>query len=95
MNIKNTLKAHGLRARELSETADPYAKIRLLPDRSNVWQTRIHRRTLDPGKNDVLNLFLMLHVLHSIHDICNNNNVFHLSIIKTHYDHELTSKIME
>lgn len=29
--------------------ADPYAKIRLLPDRSNVWQTRIHKRTLNPG----------------------------------------------
>lgn len=37
-----------MRARELSGTADPYAKIRLLPDRSNVWQTRIHRRTLNP-----------------------------------------------
>lgn len=44
-------KAHDLRARELSGIADPYAKIRLLPDRSNVWQTTIHRRTLNPGKN--------------------------------------------
>ncbi|KAL2750697.1 synaptotagmin-2-like [Vespula maculifrons] len=42
------LEARNLRARELSGTADPYAKIRLLPDRSNVWQTRIHRRTLNP-----------------------------------------------
>lgn len=29
---------------------DPYAKIRLLPDKNNVWQTRIHRRTLNPGE---------------------------------------------
>lgn len=43
-------KAHDLRARELSGIADPYAKIRLLPDRNNVWQTTIHRRTLNPGK---------------------------------------------
>ncbi|XP_072755414.1 synaptotagmin-5-like [Anoplolepis gracilipes] len=42
------IEAHDLRARELSGTADPYAKIRLLPDRSNVWQTTIHRRTLNP-----------------------------------------------
>ncbi|KAG7205566.1 hypothetical protein KM043_007538 [Ampulex compressa] len=42
------IEAHELRARELSGTADPYAKIRLLPDRSNVWQTRIHKRTLNP-----------------------------------------------
>ncbi|XP_024944967.1 synaptotagmin-5 isoform X2 [Cephus cinctus] len=42
------IEAHDLQARELSGTADPYAKIRLLPDRSNVWQTRIHKRTLNP-----------------------------------------------
>ncbi|XP_014607577.1 PREDICTED: synaptotagmin-5 [Polistes canadensis] len=42
------IEARNLRARELSGTADPYAKIRLLPDRSNVWQTRIHKRTLNP-----------------------------------------------
>ncbi|KAG8335339.1 hypothetical protein J6590_070577 [Homalodisca vitripennis] len=40
--------AHDLQARDFSGTADPYAKIRLLPDRSNVWQTRIHKRTLNP-----------------------------------------------
>ncbi|EGI64181.1 SYT3 protein, partial [Acromyrmex insinuator] len=42
------IEAHDLRARELSGIADPYAKIRLLPDRNNVWQTTIHRRTLNP-----------------------------------------------
>ncbi|XP_076686648.1 synaptotagmin-1-like [Andrena cerasifolii] len=42
------IEAHDLHARELSGIADPYAKVRLLPDRSNVWQTRIHRRTLNP-----------------------------------------------
>ncbi|XP_054283657.1 synaptotagmin-5 isoform X2 [Macrosteles quadrilineatus] len=40
--------AHDLQARDFSGTADPYAKIRLLPDRTNVWQTRIHKRTLNP-----------------------------------------------
>lgn len=39
-----------MQPRDFSGTADPYAKIRLLPDRSNVWQTRIHKRTLNPGK---------------------------------------------
>ncbi|XP_039304606.1 synaptotagmin-1 [Solenopsis invicta] len=42
------IEAHDLRARELSGIADPYAKIRLLPDRNNIWQTTIHRRTLNP-----------------------------------------------
>ena len=42
--------ARDLRARDLSETADPYAKIRLLPDRSTVKQSRIQKQTLNPGK---------------------------------------------
>ncbi|XP_067002242.2 synaptotagmin-5 [Anabrus simplex] len=42
------IEAHDLQARDFSGTADPYAKIRLLPDRTNVWQTRIHKRTLNP-----------------------------------------------
>lgn len=42
------VEAHDLHARELNGTADPYAKVRLLPDWGNVWQTRIHRRTLNP-----------------------------------------------
>ncbi|XP_076246948.1 synaptotagmin-9-like [Calliopsis andreniformis] len=42
------VEARNLCARELSGTANPYAKIRLLPDQNNVWQTKIHRRTLDP-----------------------------------------------
>ncbi|XP_026469194.1 synaptotagmin-5-like [Ctenocephalides felis] len=42
------IEAQDLQARDFSGTADPYAKIRLLPDRNNVWQTRIHKRTLNP-----------------------------------------------
>nr|CAD7395384.1 unnamed protein product [Timema poppensis] len=42
------IEAHDLQARDFSGTADPYAKIRLLPDRTNIWQTRIHKRTLNP-----------------------------------------------
>ncbi|XP_033340641.2 synaptotagmin-5 [Megalopta genalis] len=42
------IEARDIHARELSGTANPYAKIRLLPDGSNVWQTQIHRRTLNP-----------------------------------------------
>lgn len=52
--IKFSLKkqANDLQPRDFSGTADPYAKVRLLPDASktNMWQTRIHKRTLNPGK---------------------------------------------
>lgn len=51
------LQAQDLLAREFSGTADPYAKIRLLPDRNNVWQTRIHKKTLNPGNFHVSVLF--------------------------------------
>lgn len=46
------IEAQDLQPRDFSGTADPYAKVRLLPDASkiNMWQTRIHKRTLNPGK---------------------------------------------
>ncbi|XP_055381688.1 synaptotagmin-B [Condylostylus longicornis] len=42
------IEAQELQPRDFSGTADPYAKIRLLPDKKNVWQTRIHKKTLNP-----------------------------------------------
>lgn len=40
--------AEDLQPRDFSGTADPYARVRFLPDRQNRWQTRIHKRTLNP-----------------------------------------------
>lgn len=48
LNVK-LIDAQDLHPRDFSGTADPYAKIRLLPDKANVWQTRIHKRTLNPS----------------------------------------------
>ncbi|XP_053675820.1 synaptotagmin-5 [Anopheles nili] len=42
------VEAQDLQPQDFSGTADPYAKIRLLPDRNNMWQTRIHKKTLNP-----------------------------------------------
>ncbi|XP_036340157.1 synaptotagmin-5-like isoform X1 [Rhagoletis pomonella] len=42
------IEAHNLQPRDFSGTADPYAKVRLLPEKKNFWQTRIHKRTLNP-----------------------------------------------
>ncbi|XP_058840092.1 synaptotagmin-5-like [Topomyia yanbarensis] len=47
LNVK-LIEAQDLQPRDFSGTADPYAKIRLLPDRNNMWQTRIHKKTLNP-----------------------------------------------
>src|SRR5687768_16465989 len=40
--------ARDLVARDFSGTADPYAKVRLLPDRKNFRTSRIHKKTLNP-----------------------------------------------
>ncbi|XP_037711168.1 synaptotagmin-5 isoform X1 [Drosophila subpulchrella] len=47
LNVR-LLEAQNLQPRQFSGTADPYAKVRLLPDKKNFWQTRIHKRTLNP-----------------------------------------------
>ncbi|XP_058450136.1 synaptotagmin-A [Malaya genurostris] len=47
LNVK-LIEAQDLQPRDFSGTADPYAKIRLLPDRNNMWQTRVHKKTLNP-----------------------------------------------
>lgn len=50
INIYKNFQANDLQPRDFSGTADPYAKIRLLPDKTNFWQTKIHKRTLNPSK---------------------------------------------
>ncbi|XP_017037381.1 synaptotagmin-5 [Drosophila kikkawai] len=47
LNVR-LLEAQNLQPRQFSGTADPYAKVRLLPDKKNFWQTRIHKKTLNP-----------------------------------------------
>ncbi|CAM4563753.1 unnamed protein product [Leuciscus chuanchicus] len=42
------LKALDLPAKDFTGTSDPYVKIYLLPDRKKKFQTRVHRKTLNP-----------------------------------------------
>ncbi|KAA0707711.1 Synaptotagmin-6 Synaptotagmin VI [Triplophysa tibetana] len=42
------LKAFDLPAKDLCGSSDPYVKIYLLPDRKRKFQTRVHRKTLNP-----------------------------------------------
>nr|XP_046188165.1 synaptotagmin-6-like [Oncorhynchus gorbuscha] len=44
----NILKAFDLPAKDLCGSSDPYVKIYLLPDRKRKFQTRVHRKTLNP-----------------------------------------------
>ncbi|KAA0707103.1 Synaptotagmin-6 Synaptotagmin VI [Triplophysa tibetana] len=48
MLLVNILKAFDLPAKDLCGSSDPYVKIYLLPDRQQKFQTRVHRKTLNP-----------------------------------------------
>ena len=42
------VRAEGLPAKDFSGTSDPYVKVYLLPDRKFKYQTKVHRKTLNP-----------------------------------------------
>ncbi|XP_074123315.1 synaptotagmin-10 isoform X1 [Sminthopsis crassicaudata] len=46
--VVNIIKALDLPAKDFTGTSDPYVKIYLLPDRKKKFQTRVHRKTLNP-----------------------------------------------
>ncbi|XP_018616069.2 synaptotagmin-6 [Scleropages formosus] len=50
--LVNILKAFDLPAKDLCGSSDPYVKIYLLPDRKQKYQTRVHRKTLNPTFNE-------------------------------------------
>ncbi|XP_072125412.1 synaptotagmin-10 isoform X2 [Mobula birostris] len=50
--IVTILKCLDLPAKDDSGTSDPYVKIYLLPDRKKKFQTRVHRKTLNPSFNE-------------------------------------------
>ena len=45
-------RAEELPAKDFSGTSDPYVKVYLLPDRKNKFQTKVHRKTLNPDFNE-------------------------------------------
>ena len=46
--IVTIFRAEDLPAKDFSGTSDPYVKVYLLPDRKNKFQTKVHRKTLNP-----------------------------------------------
>lgn len=62
--------ANDLQPRDFSGTADPYAKIRLLPDRMNFWQTKIHKKTLNPSESSFHVQFISAAINFLLKSIC-------------------------
>ncbi|KAI1890697.1 hypothetical protein AGOR_G00156310 [Albula goreensis] len=50
--LVNVLKAFDLPAKDFCGSSDPYVKVYLLPDRKRKFQTRVHRKTLNPIFNE-------------------------------------------
>lgn len=48
----NIIRAENLPAKDFSGTSDPYVKVYLLPDRKTKFQTKVHRKTLNPDFNE-------------------------------------------
>lgn len=46
------IQAEGLAAMDMSGTSDPYVKVYLLPDKKKKFETKVHRKTLDPTFNE-------------------------------------------
>ncbi|XP_043932389.1 synaptotagmin-6 [Protopterus annectens] len=55
MLIVQILKAFDLPAKDFCGSSDPYVKIYLLPDRKRKFQTRVHRKTLNPTFDETFN----------------------------------------
>eukprot|EP00062_Callorhinchus_milii_P010625 gi/632955816/ref/XP_007893651.1/ PREDICTED: synaptotagmin-10 [Callorhinchus milii] len=66
------LKALDLPAKDFSGTSDPYVKIFLLPDRKKKFQTRVHRKTLNPIFEETFQFPLVFDQL--------NNRKLHFSV---------------
>uniref|UniRef100_A0A3B3RKN3 Synaptotagmin 3 n=1 Tax=Paramormyrops kingsleyae TaxID=1676925 RepID=A0A3B3RKN3_9TELE len=63
--IVKILKALDLPAKDANGFSDPYVKIYLLPDRKKKFQTKVHRKTLNPIFNETFQFGVPLAELHN------------------------------
>ncbi|XP_043120086.1 synaptotagmin-1b [Puntigrus tetrazona] len=50
--VVGVVEAEGLAAMDMSGTSDPYVKVYILPDKKKKFETKVHRKTLDPTFNE-------------------------------------------
>lgn len=55
------LQAEELPGLDMSGTSDPYVKVYLLPDKKKKFETKVHRKTLNPVFNETFNFKVTLH----------------------------------
>ncbi len=60
--IVGVVEAEGLAAMDMSGTSDPYVKVYLLPDKKKKFETKVHRKTLDPTFNEHFTFKVQLNI---------------------------------
>ena len=84
--IVTVISAEGLPAKDFSGTSDPYVKIYLLPDRKHKYQTKVHRKTLNP----IFNETFLFHV--RANDNCPGSELYGKMIQFSVYDFDRFSR---
>ena len=74
----------------MSGTSDPYVKVYLLPDKKKKYETKVHRKTLNPVFNESFTFKVgFLHNTRELHfkvGFLHNNRKLHLQgKLPTHY----------
>ena len=57
------IQAAELPAMDMGGTSDPYVKVYLLPDKKKKFETKVHRKTLNPTFNEQFIFKVHLHLL--------------------------------
>lgn len=60
------LQAEELPALDMGGTSDPYVKVYLLPDKKKKFETKVHRKTLNPVFNESFVFKVRIIAVHSI-----------------------------
>lgn len=59
----SVIKAEELPALDMGGTSDPYVKVYLLPDKKKKFETKVHRKTLNPEFNETFVFKVGWHIL--------------------------------
>lgn len=79
------IQAEDLPALDMGGTSDPYVKVYLLPDKKKKFETKVHRKTLNPVFNETFQFKVspIAFLLHVYADLSDPKHFFDFSSIST------------
>lgn len=63
------IQAEELPALDMGGTSDPYVKVYLLPDKKKKFETKVHRKTLNPVFNETFVFKVRTELIFTVNDI--------------------------